>query len=117
MVFSSTCKTLYANQTAYGFLKVLNRWENGHATDGALPDVIAGLYDRMELLLSSRMMNGADEELEAQRLLMGEGRTVRLHAVGLPDRRGMEGSRVVITIEGGVDSDENESRETIAVTV
>jgi hypothetical protein len=117
MVFSSSCKTLYANQAAYGLIKVLNRWERGHATDGVLPDAIAGLYDQMELALASRMMNGDGKRLEARRLLMGEGRTVRLHAVGLPDRRGMEGSRVVITIEGGIDSDENESRETIAGTV
>ena len=35
MVFSSTCHVLYADQAAHHFLKVLNRRENGHATDGA----------------------------------------------------------------------------------
>ena len=46
MVFSSTCKALYANQKAYELLKMLNRWENGHATDGTLPSAVADPYDQ-----------------------------------------------------------------------
>lgn len=99
MVFSSTCKTLYANQAAYEFLKVLNRWEHGHATDGALPGAIAGLYDQMELVLTHRIKKGDGENLEARRLITGEGRRVRLHAFGLGDRPGGQGSRVVITMQ------------------
>jgi len=99
MVFSSTCKTLYANQAASEFLKVLNRWEHGHATDGALPGVIAGLYDQMELVLARRIKKGDGETLKAQRLLTGEGRTVRLYAFGLRDRPGVQGSRIVITMQ------------------
>lgn len=117
MVFSSTCKTLYANQTASEFLRALNRWENGHATDGALPDAIAGLYDQMELLLSSRMMNGDGETLEARRLLMGEGRTVQLHAFGLRDRLGVQGSRVVITMQVLTHPVSDESCRTIPVSI
>lgn len=99
MVFSSMCKTLYANQAAYEFLKVLNQWENGHATDGALPGAIAGLYDQMELVLTRRIKKGDGETLKAQRLLTGEGRAVRLYAFGLRDRLGVQGSRVVITMQ------------------
>ena len=99
IVFSSTCKTLYANQAAYEFLKVLNRWENGHTTDGALPGAIAGLYDQMGLVLARRIKKSDGETLEARRLLMGEGRMVQLHAFGLRDRLGVQGSRVVITMQ------------------
>lgn len=99
MVLSSTCKTLYANQSASEFLKVLNRWEHGHATDGALPGAIAGLYDRLEPVLARRVTQGDGERLEARRLITGEGRTVRLNAFGLYDRLGMRESRVVITMQ------------------
>lgn len=99
MVFSSMCKALYANKAAYEFLKVLNRWENGHATDGALPGVIAGLYDQMELVLVSRIKKGDGETRTAQRLVTGEGQTVRLYAFGLRDRLGVQGSRIVITMQ------------------
>lgn len=99
MVFSSTCKTLYANQAAYEFLKVLNRWEHGHATDGALPGAIAGLYDQMELVLARRIIKGDSGRLEARCLITGEGRTVRLNAFGLRDRPGVRESRVVITLQ------------------
>jgi len=103
MVFSSTCKTLYANQAAYEFLKMLNRWEHGHATHGALPGAIAGLYDQMDLVLAGRNMQGDGEKLEAQRLLTGEGRTVRLNAFGLRDRLGVREPRVVITMQSLTD--------------
>lgn len=117
MVFSSTCKTLYANQTAYEFLKLLNRWESGHATDGALPDTIVGLYDQMELSLASRMMSGDGEKLEARRLLMGEGRTVRLHAFGLRDWLGARGSRVVVTMQDLTHPLSDKSREAIPASI
>ncbi len=99
MVFSSTCRTVYANQAAAEFLKMLNRWEHGHATDGALPGAIAGLYDQMELLLARRTRKGDGEKLEARSLLTGEDRTVRLSAFGLRDRLGMRESRVVVTMQ------------------
>ncbi|HEX7765865.1 MAG TPA: hypothetical protein VF443_04085 [Nitrospira sp.] len=121
MVFSSTCKTLYANQTAYEFLKMLNRWEHGHATDGALPGAIAGLYDQMEVVLVRRIKKGDGETLKAQRLLTGEGRTVRLNAFGLREQPGVQGSRIVITMQSlthpFVSGISNESREMIPALI
>jgi hypothetical protein len=117
IVFSSTCKTLYANQAAYEFLKLLNRWESSHATDGALPGAIAGLYDQMELSLARRMMNGDSETLEERRLLMGEGLTVQLNAFGLRDRLGVQGSRVVITMKVHTHPSSDESNETIPASI
>lgn len=117
IVFSSTCKALYANQAAYEFLKVLNRWESGHATDGALPGAIAGLYDQMELLLARRIKKGDGEKLEARRLIKGEGRTVRLNGFGLRDRLGVQGSRVVITMQVHTHPLSDESCRTIPVSI
>lgn len=117
IVFSSTGRTLYTNQTAYKFLKVLNRWENGHATDGALPGAIAGLYDWMALSLASRMMQVDGETLEARRLLTAGGRTVRLHAFGIRDRPGVEGARVVITIRVRTHPVSDESSKTIPLSI
>ena len=118
MVFSSMCKTLYANQAAHEFLKALNRWENGHATDGALPGAIAGLYDQMELVLVRRIKKGDGETLKAQRLVTGEGRTVRLYAFGLRDRPGVQGSRIVITMQSLTHTSiTDESREMAPVLI
>jgi len=96
MVFSSSCKMLYANQTAYEFLKLLNWWENGHTTDGALPGAVAGLFDLMQLALASPMRNGEHEWLEVRRVLVGQDDPVLLQAFGLRDQPGGGGSRVVI---------------------
>jgi len=117
MVFSSMCKTLYANQAAYEFLKALNRWENGHATDGALPGAIAGLYDQVEPMLARRIKKGDGETLKAQRLVTGEGRTVQLHAFGLRDRLEVQGSRVVITMQVLTHPVSDESGRTIPVSI
>ncbi len=102
MVFSSACKVLYANQAAYHFLKALNHWENGHATDGALPDSIAGLFDQIRKSLESRVTNRDHERFEGRRLLVGEDQSVLLQGFGLPDRLGILRSRVVITMQGGI---------------
>lgn len=99
MVFSSTCRVLYANQAAYHFLKVLNRLENGHATDGALPASIAHLFDEMLKSLESRITNRDQKPLEARRLLVGQDQPVLLQVFELPDRLGLQQSRVVITME------------------
>lgn len=100
MVFSSACKVLYANQAAYHFLKVLNRRENGHATDGALPVSIADLFDQILQSLESRITPHDYEQLEARRSLVGHDQSVLLQAFGLPDRLETQRSRVVITMQG-----------------
>ena len=100
MVFSSSCTMLYANQIAFELLKVLNRWENGHATYGVLPVSVADLFDQMRVSIASRMMNLGCERLEARRVLVGPDPAVLLQAFGLLDRLGMRESRVVITMQG-----------------
>lgn len=100
MVFSSACTVLYANQTAYHFLKVLDRGENGHATQGALPVSIADLFDQILKSLESRIRNHDYEQFEARRSLVGQDQSVLLQAFGLPDRLGMQRSRIVITMRG-----------------
>lgn len=99
MVFSSTCKVLYANQAAYHFLKALNWRENGHATHGALPVSIADLFDQILKSLESRITNREHQQLEARRVLAAQDHSVLLQAFGLPDKLGLQRPRVVITMQ------------------
>ncbi|MGA6829319.1 hypothetical protein ACO9S2_17145 [Nitrospira sp. NS4] len=99
MVFSSSCKMLYANQTAFEFLKLLNWREHGHATDGALPGSVADLFDRMRLALACWTGNVERQRLEARQLLVDQDEAVLLQAFGLRDQIGGGGSRVVIRME------------------
>jgi hypothetical protein len=116
MVLSSACKVLYANQAAYHFLKVLNRRENSHATPGALPVSIADLFDQILKSLESRIMNRDLEQLEARRLLVGQDQSVLLKAFGVPDRLGIQRSRVVITMQGVIRPFDAESSEAIPLS-
>jgi 5'-3' exonuclease len=114
MVFSSACKVLYANQAAYHFLKVLNRRENGHATDGALPVSIADLFEQILQSLESRITHHDHEQLEARRSLVGQNQSVLLRAFGVPDRLGIQQSRVVVTMEEVIRPFDAESSEAIS---
>lgn len=116
MVFSSTCTVLYANQSAYHFLKVLNRREKSHATPGVLPVSIADLFDQILKSLEGRITNRDHEQLEARRLLVGQDQSVLLQAFGVPDRLGMQRSRVVITIQGVIRPYDAESTEAIPLS-
>lgn len=111
MVLSSARQVLYENQAAYHFLKALNRRENGHATHGALPGSIADLFDQILKSLESRITNRDHAQLEARRLLVGQDQSVLLQGFGLPDRLGMQRSRVVITMQGGIRPFDGESNE------
>ena len=53
----------------------------------------------IDLSLASRMMRGDGTPPEVRRLFVGEGQTVRLQAFGLHSRLGIQGSRVVITMQ------------------
>lgn len=99
MVFSFSSKMLYANGDAHYFLTRLNQSEKGYPTDGALPAVIANLFDKIRQALESRPTGSDRGRLEASRLVVGHDRPVLLQIFGLPDRLGLQRSRVVIKME------------------
>lgn len=101
MVLSSVRTVLYANRTAYHFLKVLHCRENSQATDGTLPVVIADFFDQVLQLLEDRITHHDYEPFEVRRLFvgMGKNRSLLVRAFGLPDRLGTQRSRVVVTMQ------------------
>jgi hypothetical protein len=117
MVLSPACKVLYANEAAYHFLKVLNRRENGHATQGAFPDSITDLFDQTLKSLENRIADRDHDQLEARRSLVGQDQSVQLQAFGLPDRLGMQRPRVVITMKSVIRPCDAESGEVILLSI
>lgn len=117
MVFSSACEVLYANQAAYHFLKTLNHREKGHAIHGALPVSIADLFDQILKSLESRIANRDHPQLEARRLLVGQDQSVLLRGFGIPDRLGIQRSRVVITMQRRIRPFDAESREANPISI
>lgn len=111
MVFCKSANVLYANESACRFLRRLNREENGHPTDGALPVAIAELFDKITKVLKSRLTDSAPGQFEASRLVEGQNESVLLRAFGLPDRLGLDRVRVVIKMEEITHSSEGRPRE------
>jgi hypothetical protein len=111
MVFCSSANVLYANESAHRFLKRLNQQEYGHATDGALPVAIAELFDKITNVLNSNPTNSGRGQVEASRLVEGQNESLLLRAFGLPDRLGVDRSRIVIKMEEIIQSSEAIPRE------
>jgi len=98
-VFSSTRKALYVNETGQQLLLQLNRNENGHSADTAIPRSVVHLLDEM---LPFLQVGGADSgwrQLEAKRLGVASDRAVVVRTFGIPDRLDVKRSLIVLTIQ------------------
>jgi hypothetical protein len=99
VVFSSTRKALYVNETGQQLLLQLNRNENGHSADTAIPRSVVHLLDEM---LPFLQVGGADRgwrQLEAKRLVVAPDRSVVVRTFGIPDRLDVKRSLIVLTIQ------------------
>lgn len=99
MVFSSSAKVLYANAAAHGFLRRLNREEQGGVTDGALPVVLTHLIEKMREVLERRPLDRNSARLNTTRVVVGQDKRVLLQAFGSSNRFGPHRSRIVVTME------------------
>jgi hypothetical protein len=99
VVFASTRKALYVNEAGQQLLLQLNRNENGHSSDTAIPRAVDHLLDEMLPLLQ---VGGADrgwKQLEAKRLVVAPDRSMLVRTFGIPDRLDIKRSLIILTIQ------------------
>jgi hypothetical protein len=99
VVFSSTRKALYVNEVGQQHLLQLNRNENGHSANTAIPRSVDHLLDEMLSLLQVRGSDRGWKQLEARRLLVAPDRSVLVRTFGIPDRLDIKRSVIVLTIQ------------------
>lgn len=99
VVFSSTRKALYVNEVGQQHLLQLNRNENGHSVNTAIPRSVDHLLDEMLSLLQVRGSDRGWKQLEARRLLVAPDRSVLVRTFGISDRLDIKRSLIVLTIQ------------------
>jgi hypothetical protein len=99
VVFSSTRKALYVNEVGQQHLLQLNRNENGHSANTAIPRSVDHLLDEMLSLLQVRGSDRGWKQLEARRLFVAPDRSVLVRTFGISDRLDIKRSLIVLTIQ------------------
>ena len=98
VVFSSARKVLYVNEAAHNFFRRLNRVENEHSTQGAVPRSVDNLLDEMLKLLRPAVRNRRWKRLEARPLVAAD-QPVLVQAFGIPNGADTQRSLIVLTIQ------------------
>lgn len=98
VVFSSTLKALYMNQTAHELLTRMTRKENERAPSGTLPRSVNDLLDEMLPLLRMAGMERGCKQLEARRLFTATDQPMVVKTFGIR-RLDIRQSLIVLTIQ------------------
>lgn len=99
VVLSLNRRVLYANKTAHDFLTRLNRIENDPPTNGAFPRSVDNLLNEVLRLLRVAVLNCDWKQLEARGLVADADQSLLVQAFAIPDRLGIQRSRIVLTIQ------------------
>src|SRR6476646_402844 len=99
VVFSSTRKALYVNEAGQQLLLQLNRNENVHSANTAIPRSVDHLLDEMLPLLQVGGSDRGWKQLEARRLVVAPDRSVLVRTFGISDRLDIKRSLIVLTIQ------------------
>jgi len=99
LVLSLNRKVLYANKAAHDFLTRLNRIENDPSTNGAFPRSVDSLLSEVLRLLRAAVLNCDWKHLEAKGLVADAAQPLLVQAFAIPDRLGIQRSRIVLTIQ------------------
>lgn len=99
VVLSLNRKVLYANTAAHGFFTRLNRIENEPSTNGALPSSVDNLLSEVLRLLRAAVLNCDWKHLETKGLVTDADQPLLVQAFAIPDRLGIQRSRIVLTIQ------------------
>lgn len=98
-VFSSSAQVLYLDRPARRLLKRINLSEQGFATDGALPLILAEFYDQLLQVACDRTKAHSWTCVSLKRVIPMQGLWIVILGVGLPDRRGIERVRIVLSLQ------------------
>lgn len=99
VVLSLNRKVLYANKAAHDFLAQLNRIENDPSTNGAFPRSVDNLLGEVLRLLRAAVLNCDWKHLETKGVVANADQPLLVQAFAIPDRLGIQRSRIVLTIQ------------------
>ncbi len=99
LLLTSSMQLLYRDRRTWELCGEINKAQNGTAANGVLPPAVAELADEIMKTLHVRTEAKDWEHFRVKRIIGDPKRPVLLRGVGLPDRNGLQQSRILITME------------------
>jgi DNA-binding CsgD family transcriptional regulator len=99
LLLSSSMQLLYRDRRTWELCAQINKAQNGKAANGVLPTAVAELCSEIMKTLQVRTDAKDWEHFRVKRIIGDPKRPVLLRGVGLPDRSGIQQSRILITME------------------
>jgi ATP/maltotriose-dependent transcriptional regulator MalT len=99
LLLSSSMQMLYRDRRTWELCAQINKLQNGTAANGVLPPAVAELAAEIMKTLQVRTEAKDWEHFRVKRIIGDPKRSVLLRGVGLPDRSGIQHSRILITME------------------
>lgn len=99
LLLSSSMQLLYRDRRTWELCGQINKAQAGKAASGVLPPAVADLCAEIRKTLQVRTEAKDWEHFRVKRIIGDPKRPVLLRGLGLPDRNGIEQSRILITME------------------
>jgi DNA-binding NarL/FixJ family response regulator len=99
LLLSSSMQLLYRDRRTWELCAQINKAQNGKTANGVLPPAVAELCSEIMKTLQVRTEAKDWEHFRVKRIIGDPKRPVLLRGVGLPDRSGIQQSRILITME------------------
>jgi DNA-binding CsgD family transcriptional regulator len=99
LLLTSSMQLLYRDRRTWELCGQINKSQNGKSANGVLPPAVAELCAEIMKTLQVRTEAKDWEHFRVKRIIGDPKRPVLLRGVGLPDRGGIQQSRILITME------------------
>ncbi|MGH7204692.1 MAG: hypothetical protein ACREI2_00630 [Nitrospiraceae bacterium] len=99
LVFTTSLQVLHRNPQALELSRRIKEAENGTGARDLFPRVVTDLCDEIRRGLQIRIDAGNCAQFQVRRLSGDAPKAVVLHGIGLPDRGGLQQSRILIVME------------------
>jgi DNA-binding CsgD family transcriptional regulator len=99
LLLSSSMQMLYRDRRTWELCAEINKIQSGTAANGVLPPAVAEVAAEIMKTLQVRTEAKDWEHFRVKRIIGDQKRSVLLRGVGLPDRGGIQHSRILITME------------------
>ena len=99
LMLTSSMQMLYRDRRSWELCAQINRYHNGKSATGVLPPVVADLCAEIMKALRERTDAKDWEHFRLKRVIGDPNHPVLLCGLGLPDRNGIQDSRILIIME------------------
>ena len=99
LMLTASMQMLYRDRRSSELCSRINRYHNGKAANGVLPPAVVDFCAEIRKALQERTAARDWEHFQIKRVIGDPARPVFLYGLGVPDRNGMQYSRILLIME------------------